>query len=98
MKFYITFGQRYRRETHPVLGDRPDLPDGWLTIEAATEIAARYWLVANLDNAYAFVYEEDDFFKTTAHYHHLGELGDVREAVKEARERQDQNRLNEEKN
>ena len=39
--FYVTFGQRYRIEEHPILGYVPTLPDQWVRIEAHDETAAR---------------------------------------------------------
>lgn len=47
--FYLTFGQKYRREVHPQLGARPELPDGWLTVEAETEADAQTIVVMTLD-------------------------------------------------
>jgi hypothetical protein len=46
-EFRITFGQRYRTETHPLLGLAH--PDGWVTIEAPDYDTARAWAVLSLE-------------------------------------------------
>lgn len=82
--YCITFGVKYRREPHPVLGDMHELPDGWVTIEANDEEEAREWLIENLDNAYCSISEEEIFRKfKLGRYYELGDLGDVREMVKD---------------
>ena len=37
MKFYVTFGDKYRREAHPYGGH----PDGWFELEAESQGEAR---------------------------------------------------------
>ena len=46
-KYAITFGQKYRHEPHPALGMDARLPDGYMTLWAESEIAARQWLEAS---------------------------------------------------
>lgn len=81
MKFCITFGNRYRNEVHPVLGNYPILPDGWMTIEAEDEITAREWLRDVLKSLYSSIYEEKEFFEGGHDaYFPRGCLGDVQKA------------------
>lgn len=52
----VTFGQRYRHEPHPVLGDIPDLPDRYVTVHGPTEHDAHLAATAWLGQAWAFLY------------------------------------------
>jgi hypothetical protein len=52
-KYYITFGQKYRREIHP--SGYPVHPDGWVEIEAHSETHAREIAI---DIDYACIYHE----------------------------------------
>lgn len=79
--FFITFGQRFKYEAHPVLGFMPQLPDGVLTIKAEHELAARVWLRENFANStYAFIYNVDEW-PEYERYYPRGILGDVVELV-----------------
>ena len=80
-KYAITFGQKYRHEPHPVLGMDARLPDGYMTLWAESEIAARQWLVDNIDNAYCSIDDEAHFVAETAAHYPLGHLGDVKARV-----------------
>ena len=80
-KYAITFGQKYRHEPHPALGMDARLPDGYMTLWAESEIAARQWLVANIDNAYCSIEHEAHFVAETAARYQLGCLGDVKARV-----------------
>jgi hypothetical protein len=71
-KYAITFGQKYRHEPHPALGMDARLPDGYMTLWAESEIAARQWLVANIDNAYCSIDDEAHFVAETAAHYPLG--------------------------
>jgi hypothetical protein len=82
MKFKITFGQKYRREPHPTLGYWPELVDGWLTVEAEDEMAARDQIASLIGPAYAFLYEETDYLQ----YNTAGCLGTLEDAVAEPRD------------
>ena len=77
-KYAITFGQKYRHEPHSVLGMDARLPDGYMTLWAESEIAARQWLVDNIDNAYCSIDDEAHFVAEAAAHYRLGRLGDVR--------------------
>lgn len=55
-EFYVTFGCQYAHEQHPRLGAAH--PDGWLTIEADDEVAARATAIAWLGTAWSFMYDE----------------------------------------
>lgn len=37
----VTFGERYKREPHPVLGDHPELPNGYGLVRARDYRRAR---------------------------------------------------------
>lgn len=80
-KYAITFGQKYRHEPHPALGMDARLPDGYMTLWAESEIAARQWLVANIGNAYCSIDDEAHFVAEAAAHYPLGRLGDVRGRV-----------------
>ena len=77
--FYVTFGQKYRREEHPRLGMVPDLPDQWVRIEAHDEVAARGLAAAFFDLQWGFLYDEASFEK---HYHPKGEYGVIKVSEK----------------
>ena len=57
--FYITFGQRFRREPHPASDNIH--PDGYVKIEAVTYTVARAKAVELLGLQWAFMYDEEDF-------------------------------------
>jgi hypothetical protein len=59
MTFYLTFGQRYLRESHPLFPAAH--PDGWIQIEAPTYAAARSLAAQHLKDRWAFLYSADDF-------------------------------------
>lgn len=73
--FYVTFGQKYRREEHPILGMVPDLPDQWVRIEAHDEVAARSLAGVFFGQQWGFLYDEASFEKN---YHPKGEYGVIR--------------------
>lgn len=53
--YYFTFGQQYRTEPHPQSGH----PDGWFTIEAPDEDAARDRMVKLCGQQWATSYENE---------------------------------------
>jgi hypothetical protein len=55
--FYVTFGQQYCREPHPTLPTAH--PDGWVTVVAADELAARRLAVEWLGTAWSSIYDEE---------------------------------------
>ncbi len=57
MKFYVTFGQKYRREQHPRLLKAH--PDGWVEIDAPSRSEARELVVRLLEQAWAAMYDEE---------------------------------------
>jgi hypothetical protein len=54
MTFYVTFGQKYRREEHPLWPLAH--PDGWLEVEAPSEKDARLLLHKALGKYWGFIY------------------------------------------
>ena len=72
-RYYVTFGQKYRQEQHPVLGAAYGcaVPDGWVVFEADDEAQARNKIFAALGHAWAFVYDEEDW---CADWYSLGEM------------------------
>lgn len=70
MKFYVTFGQKYRYETHPKFPNAN--PDGWLEVEAVGYDHARNIIVENLGMNWTFMYDEDQMKK---HLYPMGCLG-----------------------
>lgn len=81
-RFYVTFGQKYRRQPHPVLGDRPELPDGYLTVEADSYLAARQQAVELLDIYFSSIYQLDD---SADALYPAGDLGTLQQAVEWAK-------------
>ena len=77
----VTFGQKYRREPHSVIGMDSRLPDGWLTVEADTRGAAVREVQSLIGAAYAFLYEADEI---DAGFFPLGNLGALQDAVEGA--------------
>lgn len=59
MKFYVTFGQKYARETHPMFPDAH--PDGWIEVEADTEYAARCVVVQKIGTGWSSIYSEESW-------------------------------------
>lgn len=55
--YYVTFGQRYRRDTHPTFS--PAHPDGWVTILAKDDLAARRVAVNWFGTAWCDLYEDE---------------------------------------
>lgn len=70
--YYVTFGVKYRYETHPHWPAAH--PDGWLLVLAPDEEEARLLLRRTISNKYAFLYDEHRFDKK---WHPLGELGRI---------------------
>lgn len=71
-RFFVTFGQRYSRERHPVF--RRAHPDGWLMIKAGSEDEAREIAFSAIGDAWSMSYTEAQFRKIRHHYP-KGELG-----------------------
>ena len=59
--YYVTFGQKYRHETHPRFAKAH--PDGYVMIEADDFESARQLAFENLGPYWANIYDEDDFTK-----------------------------------
>lgn len=61
--YYVTFGQRYRHEPHPVLGDAygSDVPDGWIEITADCYACARARAFGALGERWADIYDAETF-------------------------------------
>ena len=71
-EFRLTFGVQYHHTAHPHWAGAN--PDGWLTILAADEEAARLLARAYLGNVYAFTYPAERF---DPKYYPLGELARI---------------------
>lgn len=54
--YMVTFGQKYHRETHPVLGDFPQLPDHYGVVCAPDEWEARQMVLSVLGQAWSGLY------------------------------------------
>ena len=68
--FYLTFGQKYRHEPHPLGGH----PDGWFTITAPDKSHARELIFQLCGPQWAFLYSEREFDATHRACYPLGEL------------------------
>lgn len=59
-KWFLTFGQQYRREPHPIgMGANPD---GYVEVHAPDELAARKQVVELIGTAWSMLYSEHEFF------------------------------------
>lgn len=58
-EYFVTFGQQYRTNPHPMVKYAD--PDGWLTIEAESGVHAREKAFKELGNAWAMMYLKKDF-------------------------------------
>ena len=59
-RWFLTFGQQYRREPHPIgMGANPD---GYVEVHAPDELAARQQVVELIGSAWSMLYSEDEFF------------------------------------
>lgn len=59
-KWYLTFGQQYRREPH-LLGMGAN-PDGYVEVHAPDGLAARSQVVELIGDKWSMLYTEDEFF------------------------------------
>lgn len=69
--YFVTFGQKYRREKHPVLGDLPILPDGYFFIKAEDINEANEIAVQCFGIHYSSVYD----ISSSRHLYPAGLLG-----------------------
>jgi hypothetical protein len=82
MEFRVTFGQQYPREPHPTLALAHR--DGWVSILAPDEHAARAEAHRVLDVRWSMLYQPDEpGYPTTEHYP-LGELLQIVAATDQA--------------
>jgi hypothetical protein len=58
-EYRVTFGCKYAREPHPSFPDAH--PDGWVTIVAPDEMAARRVAHERLSGQYAFIYAPEEW-------------------------------------
>lgn len=58
--WYLTFGQRYRHERHP-LGTKIH-PDSYVRVEAPSPVEARHQVWELIGSKWAFLYSEEQFF------------------------------------
>lgn len=56
--FYLTFGQKYRFEDHPTFSEAH--PDGYVLIRAESKIHSREIAFIAFNDAWAFLYSEDE--------------------------------------
>jgi hypothetical protein len=73
MKYFITFGQKYRREKHPAGGH----PDGWFEVEADDyeEACDKIWEA--MGEKWSMMYHEEDFGPESRAYYPRGKLRDL---------------------
>ena len=58
-RYYLTFGQKYRREPHP-LGASSN-PNGYVEVYAPDELDARQQVVELIGSAWSMLYSEEEF-------------------------------------
>jgi len=73
-EYRVTFGQKYRGETHPSFPEAH--PDGWLTIVAEDRGQARAAAAAKLGREWCDMYGPESW-PHVSHYFPLGELGRI---------------------
>ena len=81
--WYVTFGQKYFRQPHPVLGDIPELPNCYFTVAADDLTKANRNVQKLIGRSYSSVYPLDggqDLYYPQGNY---GPLEDAVDAVKE---------------
>lgn len=59
LEWFVTFGQRYRREEHPALEEAH--PDGWVVIEATDAIRAHRIAIYELGELWCDIYTPATF-------------------------------------
>jgi len=72
-KYYVTVGQRYRQEQHPLFPRAH--PDGWITVHAESYNRAREGVEQVLGEHWSVIYSELSFHKD---YFPKGEVGAIR--------------------
>lgn len=65
-RFYVTFGEMYRTTEHPYFTNAH--PDGYLTIDAPDELAARHAAIARIGNHWACLYTANEFAEQAADF------------------------------
>lgn len=70
----VTFGQRYRREEHPALGDMPELPDGYWVIYAPDYDAARSEVFNQFGSRWSDFMLMSDFMQDAYRFYPMGRL------------------------
>lgn len=74
-EFYVTFGQKYRRQQHPqAINNSYPHPDGYLTVIAGNYDEARAAVYQVLGILWAFLYSQGTFDRSL---YPLGELGRI---------------------
>lgn len=58
-KFFVTFGQKYFHDPHP-LGDVAN-PNGWVEVEAQNELDARKQVIGLIEDKWSMLYTEEEF-------------------------------------
>lgn len=78
--FYVTFGQKYRHEPHPMFKDAH--PEGWVRVEAVDEYEARNLIASCIGPVWSFIYDERRFNPEAAkmRWYPKGELASITEA------------------
>lgn len=80
--YIVTFGQKHRKDAHPVLGLTAH-PDGFMTIERETENEARLWLRESIDDEYSMIYPSDYFYDVLSgsHLYPFGHIGNIEKII-----------------
>lgn len=75
-EFFVTFGQKYRQDPHPLMPEAH--PDGYFVVEAEDMGQARDKVVESLGQAWAFIYSEEEFKMNGISLHPKGELARIK--------------------
>jgi hypothetical protein len=70
MKFYVSFGMKYKHEKHPILGEIN--PDGVYVVKASNRFKAREKVFKAIDDKWSFLYSEEEIDWV---YFPAGEIG-----------------------
>jgi hypothetical protein len=69
-EFYVTFGQKYRREPHPKGGH----PDGWFMLIADSKDEAHAIVTREIGDQWSGLYSEREFDRS---FYPRGEIGRI---------------------
>lgn len=80
-KYFLTFGVQYKQEPHPHV---PTInPDGYVVVDAVSELEAREKVFNIFGDKWAFLYPEKSWSEKNAMYFPLGQVATLEEIEKQ---------------